>query len=152
MDKQELINKLNSQTSEIIEVIVDIANNLTDCIYHNESILVFAEEEPSNSDLIKYSKHWCTCDSEQLLEVLNPNNDLWLNHFYVCDVKSVTPFKSDFLTDDKTQELADKFTNILMSEVYGERFTKLESLSEGDTLNDEWERLNSRFYEVIKDS
>jgi len=152
MDKQELIKAINSQTSEIIEVIVDIANNLTDRIYHNESILVFAEEEPSNIDLIKYSKHWCTCDSEQLLEVLNQNNDLWHNHFYVCDVKSVTPFKSDFLTDDKTQELADKFTNILMSEVYGERFTKLERLSEGDTLSNEWDRLNSLLYEVIKDS
>lgn len=152
MDKQELINKLNSQTSEIIEVIVDIANKGTKRIYHNESILVHATEEPSNADLIKYSKHWCTCNSEQLLEALNQDNDLWLNHFYVCDVKSVTPFKSDFITDSKAQELADKFTNLLMSEVYGERFTKLESLSEGDTLNDEWERLNSRFYEVIKGS
>ena len=50
---------------------------------------------------------------------------------------------------DKAQQLADKFTNEVMSERYGERFTKCKNLEEDETMNGYWEYLNERFYELI---
>jgi hypothetical protein len=48
------------------------------------------------------------------------------------------------------QELADKLTANLLSEIYGERFTQLDNLEDDEVLDDEWEYFNSQFYSMLK--
>lgn len=48
------------------------------------------------------------------------------------------------------QDLADKLTNEVLTEVYGERFTKLDDLQDDAELDNEWEYLNEKFYTILK--
>ena len=50
---------------------------------------------------------------------------------------------------DKAQELADKFTNEVMAERFGKRFTEIEDLEDDDEMNKVWEYLNEKFYELV---
>lgn len=49
----------------------------------------------------------------------------------------------------KVQDLADKFTNETLTEVFGERFTSLEDVEQDEEINEAWEILNEKFYESI---
>ena len=48
------------------------------------------------------------------------------------------------------QELTDKLTNLLLTEVYGERFTELDSLEDDGELDNEWEIMNERIYNLLQ--
>ena len=50
---------------------------------------------------------------------------------------------------NKVQDLADKFTNEVLTAKYGERFTSLEDVEEDNEINADWDFLNEQFYEVI---
>lgn len=53
------------------------------------------------------------------------------------------------ITLGKRQELADKFTNEVMSVIYGERFVSLEDVEDDEELNVVWDALNEKFYDAI---
>ena len=48
------------------------------------------------------------------------------------------------------QELTDKLTNLLLTEVYGERFTELDSLEDDGELDNEWEIMNGQIYNLLQ--
>lgn len=48
------------------------------------------------------------------------------------------------------QDLADKLTNEVLTEVYGERFTELDDLQDDAELDIEWEYFNEKFYTMLK--
>ena len=48
------------------------------------------------------------------------------------------------------QELTDKLTNLLLTEVYGERFTELDSLEDDGELDNEWEIMNEQIYNLLQ--
>ena len=48
------------------------------------------------------------------------------------------------------QELMDKLTNLLLTEVYGERFTELDSLEDDAELDNEWEIMNGQIYNLLQ--
>lgn len=56
------------------------------------------------------------------------------------------------ITDKKRQELADKFTNEVLTEEFGERFENLENIEDDEDINKIWETLNERFYDAILNS
>ena len=56
------------------------------------------------------------------------------------------------LSLSKKQELADKFTEELLSAEYGERFTSLENIEDDEELNKKWNYLNEIFYNVVNRS
>ena len=56
------------------------------------------------------------------------------------------------ITDKKRQELADKFTNEVLTEEFGERFENLENIEDDEDINKIWEMLNERFYDAILNS
>ena len=47
------------------------------------------------------------------------------------------------------QTLADKFTNEVLTAMYGERFTSLEDVEDDDEINEKWDYLNEQFYDAI---
>lgn len=53
------------------------------------------------------------------------------------------------MTQSKKQELADKFTNEVLTAKYGERFTSLDDVEDDAEINAEWDFLNEEFYETI---
>ena len=55
----------------------------------------------------------------------------------------------DVLTPSKKQDLADKFTNEVLTAKYGERFTSLDDVEDDAEINAEWDFLNEEFYETI---
>lgn len=62
MTKEKVFEMLKGMECEIAEVKCGIVANSGN--YHsNVSILVYLVEEPSNDDLIDYSKHWQVCTS-----------------------------------------------------------------------------------------
>jgi len=56
------------------------------------------------------------------------------------------------ITDKKRQELADKFTNEVLTEEFGERFENLENIEDDEDINKIWEMLCERFYDAILNS
>ena len=54
------------------------------------------------------------------------------------------------LSEIKIQELADKATNVAMTDVYGERFTNLDNLEDDKELSDVWDSLNEQFYSTLE--
>ena len=48
------------------------------------------------------------------------------------------------------QDLADKLTNEVLTEVYGERFTELDNLEDDAVLDKEWEYFNEKFYTMLR--
>ena len=48
------------------------------------------------------------------------------------------------------QELMDKLTNLLLTEVYGERITELDSLEDDAELDNEWEIMNGQIYNLLQ--
>ncbi len=52
-------------------------------------------------------------------------------------------------SDIKAQDLADKFTNETLTEMYGERFTSLDDVEEDPEIDNKWEYLNEMFYQAI---
>ena len=54
------------------------------------------------------------------------------------------------LSEIKIQELADKATNVVMTDVYGERFTNLNNLEDDKELSDVWDSLNEQFYSTLE--
>lgn len=53
------------------------------------------------------------------------------------------------MTEAKIQDLADKFTNEVLTSKYGERFTSLDDVEDDDEINRIWEYLNEKFYNTI---
>jgi hypothetical protein len=53
------------------------------------------------------------------------------------------------LKESKAQSLADEFTAKVMTEVYGERYTKLGNLEDDHELSEVWDELNEGFYSTI---
>ena len=54
------------------------------------------------------------------------------------------------LTESKVQSLADEFTAKVMTETYGERYTKLDNLENDQELSDVWDELNGGFYTAMR--
>ena len=53
------------------------------------------------------------------------------------------------MTETKIQDLADKFTNEVLTAKYGERFTSLNNVEDDDEINKIWDYLNEKFYNTI---
>ncbi len=53
------------------------------------------------------------------------------------------------LKESKVQSLADEFTAKVMTETYGERYTKLSNLEDDPELSEVWDELNEGFYSTI---
>jgi hypothetical protein len=53
------------------------------------------------------------------------------------------------MTETKIQDLADKFTNEVLTAKYGERFTSLDNVEDDDEINKIWDYLNEKFYNTI---
>ena len=49
------------------------------------------------------------------------------------------------------QNLADEFTNKVLTAKYGDRFSDLEDVEEDKEINEEWEFLNEKFYNLLVD-
>ena len=159
MNKQEVIKQLNELQNEceIAEIICDITSRgdgLAKPCYPNESIIVLLATQPSNDDLICNHRHWTICDSiedfEEGIVYGKEEADKKYTSYFVADFKSVKPFEKDTLLSSKrVQELADKFTTELLTEIFGERFTKLENIEDDAVVNSTWEEVNNSFYETI---
>lgn len=54
--------------------------------------------------------------------------------------------------DDKLNNLADALTNSIMSLFYGERFDKLEDITEDDELSKTWEIINEQCFGQLWES
>ena len=48
------------------------------------------------------------------------------------------------------QDLADKLTNEVLTEIYGERFTELDNIEDDKELDNDWEYFNEQFYGMLK--
>jgi hypothetical protein len=48
------------------------------------------------------------------------------------------------------QDLADKLTNEVLTEIYGERFTELDNIEDDKELDNDWEHFNEQFYDMLK--
>ena len=49
------------------------------------------------------------------------------------------------------EELADKLTNVLLTEMFGEEYTNINNLEEeNEYLSDQWDYFNDRFYGMLK--
>jgi hypothetical protein len=99
MNKQDVIQRLNSLDCEIAEVMCDICSNGEKC-YPNESIIVLLVSEPSNDDLIKNNLHWTICESiddfdEGIVYGQAEAKEKYCN-YYVSEFHDVKPFVSDF--------------------------------------------------------
>jgi len=53
------------------------------------------------------------------------------------------------MTKTKIQDLADKFTNEVLTVKYGERFTSLDNVEDDDEIDKIWDYLNEKFYNTI---
>ena len=53
------------------------------------------------------------------------------------------------MTETKIQDLADKFTNEVLTAKYGERFTSLDDVEDDEEINRVWDYLNEKFYNTI---
>ena len=53
------------------------------------------------------------------------------------------------LTESKVESLADELTAKVMTETYGERYTKLDNLEDDKELSDVWDELNEGFYTTM---
>ena len=53
------------------------------------------------------------------------------------------------MTKTKIQDLADKFTNEVLTAKYGERFTSLDNVEDDDEIDKIWDYLNEKFYNTI---
>ena len=101
MNKQDVIQKLNSLECEIAEVICDITTmaDSKPC-YPNESVLVFLVSQPSNDDLIKYNNHWTVCESiDDFAEGIvfgEAEAKEKYTRYFVSEFKEVKEFVSDF--------------------------------------------------------
>lgn len=156
MNKQEVIQQLKGLKNEceIAEIICDInsrGDGLAKPCYPNESIIVMLVSQPSNDDLICNSRHWTICgsieDFEEGIVYGMEEADESGTRYFVADFKSVKPFEKDtFLSSKRAQELADKFTTELLTEIYGDRFTKLENIEDDAVINSAWEEVNKSFY------
>jgi hypothetical protein len=47
------------------------------------------------------------------------------------------------------QDLADKLTNNLLTEIYGERFTNLNYIEDDQQIDSDWEYFNDKFYSML---
>ena len=48
------------------------------------------------------------------------------------------------------QDLADKLTNEVPTEIYGECFTELDNIEDNKELDNDWEHFNEQFYDMLK--
>ena len=53
------------------------------------------------------------------------------------------------MTETKIQDLADKFTNEVLTAKYGERFTSLDNVEDDEEIDKIWDYLNEKFYNTI---
>jgi len=53
------------------------------------------------------------------------------------------------MTETKIQDLADKFTNEVLTAKYGERFTSLDNVEDDEEIDKIWDYLNENFYNTI---
>ena len=53
------------------------------------------------------------------------------------------------LTESKIQEFADEFTNKVMTEEYGSRYSELENIEDDEELSEVWDELNEEFYTTM---
>lgn len=53
------------------------------------------------------------------------------------------------LKESRIEALADEMTAKVMTEVYGERYTKLDNLEDDKELSDVWDELNGGFYTTM---
>lgn len=53
------------------------------------------------------------------------------------------------MTETKIQDLADKFTNEVLTAKYGERFTSLDNVEDDKEIDKIWDYLNENFYNTI---
>lgn len=53
------------------------------------------------------------------------------------------------MTDWILQNLVDEFTNKVMAEIFNERFTQCEDITEDFEMNDTWNFINDSVYESL---
>lgn len=53
------------------------------------------------------------------------------------------------MTDWILQNLVDEFTNKVMTEIFNERFTQCEDITEDFEMNDTWNFINDTVYESL---
>ena len=53
------------------------------------------------------------------------------------------------MTLSQKQNLADKFTNEVLTAKFGDKFTSLEDIEDDEEMNILWDTLNGNFYELI---
>lgn len=57
--------------------------------------------------------------------------------------------KATKFTLDDIQNFADEFTSRLLHTKYGERFDKCDNIEDDEEINQDWEWLNEKLYDII---
>ena len=67
----------------------------------------------------------------------------------IQDNVDLDTFKSGYSM--QTQEVADQLTDVVLTQIFGERYTESDDITEDDDMDFAWENVNGRMYDMIEE-